>query len=151
MESDDAGRTFTLEELAMAAGVNARTIRYYIQLHLVDSPVGQTRAARYTWEHLRRLLEVKRLAEQGFSLDRVRELLAAPAASSSPGPARRPGEVSVRSHIYLGPGLGLVIDPSRANLSSEQLRQLARELVAAYERHRPALPESLHTTRENEE
>jgi DNA-binding transcriptional MerR regulator len=130
----DADKTFTLEELATAAGVNARTVRYYIQLSLLDPPVGQTRAARYTWQHLRRLLEVKRLTEQGFSLDRVRELLESPAPTARTAFSPRPGEVSVRSHVHLAPGLELVIDPGRAGLSSEQLRKVARDLVAAYAR-----------------
>jgi DNA-binding transcriptional MerR regulator len=141
----DADKTFTLDELATAAGVNARTIRYYIQLELIDPPVGQTRAARYTWQHLRRLLEVKRLTEQGFSLERVREVLHAPAPPSHTAPSPRPGEVSVRSHIYLAPGLELVIEPGRAQLSSEQLRKVARDLVAAYARSLQAQAPSGHT------
>lgn len=130
----DGDRSFTLDELASTAGVNPRTIRYYIQLALLDPPVGHTRAARYTWEHLRRLLEVKRLTEQGLSLERVRELLVQPAPAAPAAPAQRPGDVSVRTHIYLAPGLTLVIDPGRAGLNSEQLRTITRELVAAYER-----------------
>jgi DNA-binding transcriptional MerR regulator len=142
----DNDKTFTLDELATAAGVNARTIRYYIQLELIEPPVGHTRAARYTWQHLRQLLEIRRLTEQGFSLERVRELLAQPAVPGQPVVEPRAGEVSVRSHIYLAPGLELVIDPGRARLSSEQLRLLARELVAAYARHLQTQASSADTT-----
>ena len=140
MESD---KTFTLDELALAAGVNGRTIRYYIQLELLDPPQGHTRAARYSWQHLSRLLQIKRLTEQGFSLERVGELLAQP-LSSEPAAARlpRPGEVTVRTHIFLAPGIELVIDPGRAKLSADELRELTRVLVAAHARHRASSSES---------
>jgi DNA-binding transcriptional MerR regulator len=133
----EPGKTFTLDELAAAAGdVNPRTIRYYIQLGLLDPPQGQTRAARYTVQHLARLVQIKSLTEQGLSLERVAEVLAQPpseqpAAVKSP----RPGEVSVRTHIFLAPGVDLVIDPARASLSAGELRRLTRALLAAYERH----------------
>jgi DNA-binding transcriptional MerR regulator len=133
MESD---KTFTLDELAATSGVNPRTVRYYIQLELLDPPQGQTRAARYTLQHLRRLVEIKSLTEQGLSLERVAELLAAPTSQLPPAvKTPRPGEVSVRTHIFLAPGVDLVIDPARASLSAGELRRLAHALAAAYERH----------------
>jgi DNA-binding transcriptional MerR regulator len=131
MQSD---KTFTLEELAAASGVNARTIRYYIQLGLLEPPQGQTRAARYSLQHLLRLDGIKRLTEQGFSLERVAEVLAEPARMPAAARAPRPGELSVRTHIYLAPGVDVVIDPGRAGLSAAEVRQLTRALVGAYER-----------------
>jgi DNA-binding transcriptional MerR regulator len=134
MEPD---KTFTLDELAEAAGhVNPRTIRYYIQLGLLDPPQGQTRAARYTVQHLGRLVQIKSLTEQGLSLERVAEVLAQP-PSALPAAVKqpRPGEVSVRTHIFLAPGVELVIDPGRASLSAGELRRLTRVLLAACERH----------------
>jgi DNA-binding transcriptional MerR regulator len=136
----ETGNTFTLDELAATAGVNPRTIRYYIQLELIDPPQGQTRAARYSGLHLRRLLEIKRLTEQGFSLERVKELLAQPASVSPAAKSPRPGEVSVRTCVFLAPGIEIVIDPGRANLSAEQLRLLTRALLTAYERHQSSPP-----------
>jgi DNA-binding transcriptional MerR regulator len=136
----DTDKTFTLEELAAAAGINPRTIRYYIQLGLLEPPQGQTRAARYSFRHLRALLETRRLTEQGFSLERVAELLAQPAAAAPAAAASaRPGEVSVRTHVFLAPGIELVIDPGRAGLSAAQLRQLTRALVDAHARHQSSL------------
>jgi len=57
---------YTLDQLTTLAGVPRRTVRYYIQLGLVDRPVGETRAAYYTWQHLKQLLEVRGYTEQGF-------------------------------------------------------------------------------------
>lgn len=126
--------TYTLDELAPLAGLNPRTVRYYIQLGLVDPPVGQTRAAHYTWQHLGRLLEIRKLTEQGFSLERVRELLREGDAPPAAARARRPGDVEVKSHLHLADGLELVIEPGRARLTPEQLRQFAREVLAAHAR-----------------
>ena len=132
MERNDP--TYTADELAMHAGVPRRTIRYYIELGLVDRPIGETRAAYYTWQHLQQLLEVRRLTEQGFSLERVRELLQTKVQPPAETEVRRPGEISVKSHVRLAPGVDLVIEPGHANLTPEQLRRLARETLAAYER-----------------
>ena len=125
---------YTLDQLAELAGVNPRTVRYYIQLGLVDAPVGQTRAAHYTWQHLRQLLEVRGYTEQGFSLERIATLMR---AEESPPPAAhlaRPGSVSVHSHIHLGEGVELIVEPGRAGLTPEQLRRFAREAIAAFAR-----------------
>ena len=126
--------TYTADDLATHAGIPRRTIRYYIELGLVDRPIGETRAAYYSWQHLQQLLEIRKLTEQGFSLERVGELLA---ASREPPPAARavhPGDIAVKSHVHLAPGLELVIEPGLASLTPDQLRRLARDTLAAYER-----------------
>jgi DNA-binding transcriptional MerR regulator len=66
---------YNLDQVADLAGVNPRTVRYYIQLGLIDRPIGETRAAHYTWQHLKQLLEVRGYTEQGFSLERIGELM----------------------------------------------------------------------------
>lgn len=126
--------TYTADELATHAGIPRRTIRYYIELGLVDRPIGETRAAYYTWQHLQQLLEVKKYTEQGFSLERVRELLAQGTEPPAATRATRPGDIAIKSHLILAPGLELVIEPGRASLTPEQLRRLARDTLAAYER-----------------
>lgn len=140
----ESGKTYTLDELAAAAEVNPRTIRYYIQLQLLDPPQGQTRAARYTLQHLQRLAAIKKLTDQGLSLERVAQVLAEPAKMPEAARAQRPGALSVRTHIFLAPGIDLVIDPESAGLSGEELRQLVRALVGICERHQA----SSHKTQE---
>ena len=132
MTRPDPDARYSLEQLAGLAGTNRRTIRYYIQLGLVDPPIGQTRGAYYTWQHLKRLLEIRELTEQGFSLERVQLLLDEPRAPEPAAATQRPGSISVRSHLHLAAGVELVIDPGVAGLTPEQLRRFAREAMAAY-------------------
>ncbi|MBQ8829062.1 MAG: hypothetical protein IJ022_03065 [Burkholderiaceae bacterium] len=47
--------------------------------------------------------------------------------------ARRMGSIDVCSHIYLGEGLILVVDPRLSHLSSEELRKLTLKLVTVLE------------------
>ena len=125
---------YSLDQLAELAGVPRRTVRYYIQLGLVDRPIGETRAAYYTWQHLRRLLEVRGYTEQGFSLDRINELMRSGEEPPRAATVARPGSLSVRSHIHLADGVELVIEPGLARLTPERLRRFARETIAAYNR-----------------
>jgi DNA-binding transcriptional MerR regulator len=134
MDPTTPDRRYSADELATLANVPRRTLRYYIQLGLVDRPIGETRAAFYTWQHLHRLLEIRRLTEQGFSLERVQELLDGRAEPPAAAAAPRAGSITVQSHIHLSPGVELVIEPERAGLSPTQLRRFAREALAAWAR-----------------
>lgn len=135
-------KTFSIDELASLSGVTRRTIRYYLELSLLDRPIGETRAAYYTWRHLQQLLEIRRLTEAGLSLDAVRRRLTsgddgvadAPARDGAPPPFSP--SLQVRSHLQLAAGIELVIEPGAAQLSPEQLRRLMRETLAVLERVR---------------
>jgi DNA-binding transcriptional MerR regulator len=61
----------TLAELAEAAGVPARTIRFYIARGLVEGPVKAGRGAAYTAAHLARLERVKSLQAEGRMLSEI--------------------------------------------------------------------------------
>jgi hypothetical protein len=50
-----------------------------------------------------------------------------------PRPAR-PGTVEVWSRVTLADGLEVQIEPGRAGLAPEQLRQLVSDITAAYRR-----------------
>ena len=130
-----AAPSYSLDELASLAGLPRRTVRYYIQLGLVDRPIGETRAAYYTAAHLDQLLSVVRFANAGLSLERIRELLSTP-ADVPPVEPPRAGTVEVRSHLTLAEGVELSIEPTRAGLSPEQVRRLFREALDLYERIR---------------
>jgi DNA-binding transcriptional MerR regulator len=129
-----SGQHFTADELATLANVPRRTLRYYIQLGLVDRPVGETRAAYYTRQHLKRLLEIRDYTDQGFSLERISELLSRDAAAPPAASASRAGSITVQSHIHLANGVQLVVEPGQASLTPEQLRRFARAAIAAYAR-----------------
>lgn len=113
--------------------VPKRTVRYYIQLGLVDRPIGETRAAHYTQGHLDQLLRVKALAAAGVSLDRIRQVL-----SGEPEPVptkpRQPGSIQVRSHLFVAPGVEIQIDPEEAGLSPERLRAFVRAVMSEWEK-----------------
>ena len=135
MDLSHTDRTYTADDLAALANVPRRTLRYYIQLGLVDRPIGETRAAYYTWQHLRQLLDVRERTEQGWSLERIAEAQRRGEESPTTHDVEsRPGTISVRSHIRLAPGIELVVDPGQADLNDQQLRHIARETVAAYRR-----------------
>jgi DNA-binding transcriptional MerR regulator len=124
---------YTLNELCVLADMSLRTARYYVQIGLVDRPEGETRAARYGVHHLEQLLEIKKWTAAGLSLERIRELL-----QGAPEPVqarpRQPGTVEVHSHLLIADGIEIVIEPSRAGLTPEQLRELARGVMALYQR-----------------
>ena len=61
----------TLAELAEAAGIPARTIRFYIARGLLDGPLKAGRGAVYTAEHLARLEKIKTLQAEGRMLAEI--------------------------------------------------------------------------------
>ena len=122
-------RTYTLDELCNLTGLSKRTIRYYIQMGLVDRPEGEKRTAFYLTKHLESLLRVKRLAAQGMSLEKIR--MGGDEVPQNELKSLEPGTVEVRSHIYLAPGIELVIDPATSGLDSQSLREFVRGAVGA--------------------
>lgn len=130
--STEPNPSYSADELSALSGMPRRTLRYYIQLGLLDRPIGETRAARYGWQHLARLLRIRELTEQGLSLEQIGRQLREPSAPVPAGPA--PGSISVQTQVHLAPGLALLIDPAIAALSAEQLRALAREILASFQR-----------------
>ena len=125
--------TYTLDQLCALTDMTKRTVRYYMQLGLVDRPVGETRAAHYTPKHLEQLLQIRKLADAGVSLERIREVLAG-GESPVPDRVRQPGAISVLSHVFIAPGVELQIDPQAAGLSPEQLRAFVRTVLTEWEK-----------------
>lgn len=130
-------RRFALDELATLAGVPVRTVRYYIQIGLLARPEGEGRGAHYLSLHLDTLLRIRRLADAGVSLERIREVLSGEPPAVPPRP-RGPGTVEVWSHLVVADGLELQVEPGRAGLSPEQVRALFAQVSQAYARLREA-------------
>ena len=123
-------KRFSLEELCSLTDLPKRTVRYYIQIGLMDRPEGETKGAFYLASHLEQLVEIKRLTQAGVNLERIREVLEgakAPVTSR----ALSPGDVSVKSHVHVSHGVDLLIDPHAAGLSAQEVRQLIQTVVAA--------------------
>ena len=135
---DTENRSYTLDELCVLVELPRRTVRYYMQIGLVDRPEGETRAARYFQKHLDQLLTVKKWAQAGMSLERIREVLEAERQPQLPFPQRRPGSVEVWSHLLIADGVELKIEPGRADLSPEQVRELLRRVTTALDEIRKA-------------
>lgn len=123
--------TYTLKQLSVLVDLPVRTIRYYVQIGLVDRPVGETRAAHYTNAHAEQLIAIRKWASSGVSLDRIRELLD---GGDAPAPARSrgAGTVEVWSHLVIAEGVELTVEPGRAGLSPTHVRALFREVGAAF-------------------
>lgn len=63
--------SYKLDELAAAAGVSPRTVRYYVQRGLLTAPAFRGRDTAYSGEHLLRLKAIKRLQESFLPLDAI--------------------------------------------------------------------------------
>lgn len=128
MNSPKEIQRFSLEDLCGLTGLSKRTVRYYIQIGLVDRPQGETKGAFYLAHHLEQLVQVKQLSQAGVNLERIREVLE---GAQAPVTARQPtpGSVTVKSHVHIAPGIELSVDPSVAGLSAEEVRQLIRQIV----------------------
>lgn len=124
--------TYVLSELCALADLPVRTVRYYVQQGLVDRPEGETRAARYSQKHLDQLLLIKKWTTAGVSLDRIRELLAGQ-ATEVPERSRRRGSIEVVSRLCIADGLELVIEPSRAGMTPEQVRLFSRAVMRLFD------------------
>jgi DNA-binding transcriptional MerR regulator len=131
----ESPQVYTLDELAALVDLSKRTIRYYVQMGLVDRPIGETRAAHYTSAHAEQLVAIKKWSSSGLSLERIRELLSGGEAPAPPRP-RGPGTVEVWSHLVVADGVELTIEPGRAGLSPDHVRALFREVGAAFTRIR---------------
>jgi DNA-binding transcriptional MerR regulator len=121
-------KTFTLDDLCTLTDLPKRTVRYYMQMGLVDRPIGETRAAHYWAQHLDQLLKVKQLSDAGISLERIAEIQK---GEELPVPAkpRKPGDIQVKSHIHVAPGIELQISPEEADMSPEQIRALVKAVM----------------------
>ena len=132
MNSADTERSLSLDQLCILAELPRRTVRYYIQIGLVDRPIGETRAAYYTDSHLQQLLTIRKWTDAGLSLGRIRELLEGADPAVPPPRPRKAGSVEVMSHLIVADGVELVIEPGRAGLKPEEVRNLFKQVLAAY-------------------
>jgi DNA-binding transcriptional MerR regulator len=67
--------SYKLEELAEAAGIAPRTVRYYVQRGLLPAPDFRGSHTTYGDEHLLRLRAIKRLQEERLALEEIQSRL----------------------------------------------------------------------------
>ncbi|MQY15249.1 hypothetical protein SRB5_54280 [Streptomyces sp. RB5] len=71
------GQEYRVAELAEAAGVPVRTVRFYRERKLLQPPRKEGRIAWYGEEHLARLRTIAALLERGHTLGGIAELITA--------------------------------------------------------------------------
>ena len=139
---------YTIYQVSQAAGVSARTLRYWTTRGLLESPENHAWATRYSAAYRARACAIQKLREAGMNWDDVRAELqrldrpppppppvpAPPAATvvAEAPPRRPPPPPSFPSehweHIVIVPGLEL-----RVNLRGGQiLRKMAQEIYSQY-------------------
>jgi DNA-binding transcriptional MerR regulator len=132
----------SIDELADAAGLTRRGIRFYVQQRLLPAPFGVGRGKHYDASHLERLRRIRALQAGGHSLEEIRRILEGGEVLtevSKPAGAKRAARVSAASaplraelwrHVRVMPGVELAFDAGRFNPSVEQLVAL-RDAIAA--------------------
>lgn len=71
-----ASQQYSAREIEARTGVNARTLRYWIQRRLLSPPRGRGRAAYYTENQLMRVRVIHHLRKSGMPLHAIRARLA---------------------------------------------------------------------------
>ena len=66
---------YTIDQLGEKTGFSRRTIRYYVEIGLIDPPAGRGKGGFYNDSHLTTLLAVKRLQDKGLSLSAIMDYL----------------------------------------------------------------------------
>lgn len=122
---------YTLDDLASLTGISKRTVRYYIQMGLVDRPIGETKASRYTPKHLERLLTVQRLTAEGLTLEGVKKYLEKDGESKKIGCGPKPRTITAMSKIAIAPGIDLVVSHGESGKSADELRELVKKIMEA--------------------
>ena len=119
----------SIGDLAEAAGLSRRAIRFYVQQRLLPAPLGRGRGHHYDRSHLDRLRRIAELQSAGHSLDAIRQIIENGAAVPLPKSApRRPPRASLSAQLWtrlqFGDGVELHYDAARHNPTVEQLMQL---------------------------
>lgn len=139
------GDRLSIDELADAAGLTRRGIRFYVQQRLIPAPHGVGRGKHYDASHLERLRRIRELQTAGHSLEEIRRILEGKAASADVGRPRPGARSAARGatvaavlraelwrHVRVMPGVELSFDAGRFNPSVEQLVALRDAIADAF-------------------
>ena len=121
-----------ISELADAAGLSRRAVRFYVQQGLLPPPNGKGRGSHYDAVHLGRLKKILELQQAGHSLDAIRRILDGQPVEIPKSPARRAPRGMLSAELWtrlrLMEGVELHFDTARHNPEVEKLMAL-REFV----------------------
>ena len=125
----------------VSATPDARTVRYYTTLGLLDRPRIENRQARYGQRHLLQLLAIKILQSQDLPLARIQELMYGRSdaelqqlVDSRPPPERQTlpdlPALTLRE-VVVEPGLRLLANEGWAPMDEAALEQKIRAAIRA--------------------
>lgn len=125
---------YTISELADAAGLSRRTVRFYVQQRLLPPPIGEGRGAHYDASHLERLKRIGELQAGGYSLEAIRRILEGKQAAAEPIPAEvreTAGKWSAElwTRVTIAEGVELHLDATRRQVEVGQLAEIRRAVV----------------------
>jgi DNA-binding transcriptional MerR regulator len=128
-------------ELADAAGLSRRAIRYYVQQGLLPVPLGRGRGRHYDDSHLQALKRIAELQQAGHSLDAIRKILRRPpgaapeAVAALPENGRSKARATLSAELWtrlrLVEGVELHFDAATFSPEAEgllALREVARKV-----------------------
>lgn len=103
MANEGEGREYRVEELAEAAGITPRTLRFYRERGLIPPPRREGRIAWYGPRHLARLRTIAALLERGHTLSGIADLAAAFESGRDVGEVLGLGESAEEEPVRLTP------------------------------------------------
>ena len=138
-----ASDPLSIDELADAAGLTRRGIRFYVQQRLLPAPYGVGRGKHYDASHLDRLRQIRELQTAGHSLEEIRRILegktlltevSRPVKTKASPPRAVPAPIRAElwRHLRVMPGVELSFDAGRFNPSVEQLVALRDAIADAF-------------------
>jgi DNA-binding transcriptional MerR regulator len=129
----------SIDELAAAAGLSRRAIRFYVQQKLLPPPIGLGRGSHYERSHLEQLRQVGELQAAGHSLHAIRRILSGespppPPPGGNGRPKRRSAlNAELWTRLTLLDGVELHFDASKHQPEVEALvamKELAQRVFA---------------------
>ena len=128
-----------IAQLADAAGVSRRAVRFYVQEKLLDPPRGAGRGSHYEHSHLDQLRQIAAWQRTGYSLDAIRRMLRGETLPLPAEPARpiQGAHLTTRliSRVELLEGVEITFDAQRFAPNAEgllALQELARQVFHRY-------------------
>jgi DNA-binding transcriptional MerR regulator len=129
-----------IDELADAAGLSRRAIRFYIQQKLLPAPLGVGRGKHYDRSHLDRLKRLLELQTAGYSLDAIRQILDGGQVDAPPKKVRRRAPrptLQLWTRVPVADGVELYVNVDRYGSDVRQLLKARKALRAALGLMRP--------------
>jgi len=131
-------KRLSIEELADAAGLTRRGIRFYVQQQLLPTPHGVGRGKHDDQTHLARLQQIRDLQSAGHSLEEIRQIIAgnlapSPVTEATIAHERAPAlRAELWRRLRIMEGVELSFDAARFNPTVEQLTALRAAIASTF-------------------